>query len=514
MSLAALQSNLSSLVRQYRDNVMVSRARRHLRKLRADTVREDLAYKLRYHEEEDVEGDEIDFRESFDYLLSFYSIMEIAAAVHFIPWPLPTELQEEALADLFDRDVRRFYEEHYPLYLPALFRERLLGHVDLREKDSRDVFGIFMQFLEFVASSEKDKNLDTFLWFLDDGLDEGYNINDTIKVLGNPKTLGESLSKKSSKRDALDESVIGFLSFLGLCRNLDALFQRSREFPLLQSAMWHYFAYWFDLIRGEVGRHVDLGIRNYTRWALIGSQAYGKQRLIGDVQKAHDKAQASVNELKSILKRLLSDKYKTELVKRGLSAKEQWAATNAQPEAAGQNAGLAEELKFVRQERRSTKHIGGSRDVADNAPIEERPALSEGELVEDRDESVEERWARMRSHTRIISRVKFLVEWDEGKQKQRANAVTVDVSASGCMAVVGAPLPLHKEVCLIHPETGRKARAQVVWRDHKAWDTGFALARSDYSFWGIPLPDSLGSYNEPENAVEPKDEGQQRKLSS
>jgi PilZ domain len=101
--------------------------------------------------------------------------------------------------------------------------------------------------------------------------------------------------------------------------------------------------------------------------------------------------------------------------------------------------------------------------------------------------SLEDRWARMRSHKRIISRVKFLVEWDDDKQKQRANAVTVDVSHSGCMAIVGAPLPLHKQVRLIHPETGRKAEAQVVWRDHEAWDTGFELAKPDASFWGVPF---------------------------
>ena len=98
---------------------------------------------------------------------------------------------------------------------------------------------------------------------------------------------------------------------------------------------------------------------------------------------------------------------------------------------------------------------------------------------------LEDRWAQMRTHKRVISRVKFLVEWDEDSHKQRANAVTVDVSHSGCMAIVGAPLPMHKQVRLIHPETGRKAEALVVWRDHEAWDTGFELAKPDASFWGV-----------------------------
>jgi len=99
--------------------------------------------------------------------------------------------------------------------------------------------------------------------------------------------------------------------------------------------------------------------------------------------------------------------------------------------------------------------------------------------------ALQERWARLRTHKRIISRVKLLVEWEEGGSKEQANAVTIDVSHSGCMAVVGADVPLHKRVRLIHPETGRKAEADVVWRSHEAWDAGFELVKPDATFWGL-----------------------------
>lgn len=101
------------------------------------------------------------------------------------------------------------------------------------------------------------------------------------------------------------------------------------------------------------------------------------------------------------------------------------------------------------------------------------------------DAAVLARWERLRSHKRIISRVKLLVEWEQGGAKEHANAVTVDVSHSGCLAVVGADVPLHKRVRLIHPETGRKADAEVVWRSHEAWDAGFALIKPDATFWGL-----------------------------
>lgn len=101
------------------------------------------------------------------------------------------------------------------------------------------------------------------------------------------------------------------------------------------------------------------------------------------------------------------------------------------------------------------------------------------------DIEAQKRWEALRSHKRIFSRIKLQVEWEQGGSKERANAVTVDISHSGCMAVVGADLPLRKRVRLIHPESGRKADAEVVWRSHEAWDAGFELVKPDATFWGL-----------------------------
>src|SRR5260221_8526888 len=101
--------------------------------------------------------------------------------------------------------------------------------------------------------------------------------------------------------------------------------------------------------------------------------------------------------------------------------------------------------------------------------------------------SLQEGGGQLRSQRRIISKVNLLVEGDEGRAPRGAHAVTVDVSHSGCMAVVGADLPLHRKVRLIHPESGRKAEAEVVWRDHEAWDVGLELVKPDASFWGLKI---------------------------
>lgn len=99
----------------------------------------------------------------------------------------------------------------------------------------------------------------------------------------------------------------------------------------------------------------------------------------------------------------------------------------------------------------------------------------------------EEHWAKMRSHKRAIASLRFLVEWQDGEKCHSANAVTVDVSYSGCMAVVGADLPVHRKVRIVLPEQGRSAQAEVVWRGHEAWDIGIALTSPDATFWGVPI---------------------------
>src|SRR6516165_5258156 len=83
-----------------------------------------------------------------------------------------------------------------------------------------------------------------------------------------------------------------------------------------------------------------------------------------------------------------------------------------------------------------------------------------------------ERWASMRSHPRAATSLRLRLEWDEGEARRTANGLTVDVSHSGCMAVVGADVPLRRQVRIVMLKTGRSATAEVVWRGHEAWDVG------------------------------------------
>jgi hypothetical protein len=88
---------------------------------------------------------------------------------------------------------------------------------------------------------------------------------------------------------------------------------------------------------------------------------------------------------------------------------------------------------------------------------------------------------------RVISRHKLLVEWREAEVWQKADAVTVDVNNSGCMAVVGSDLKVGQPVRLTNASTGSTAYAMVVWRNHEAWEAGMKFAKPKPGFWGLNI---------------------------
>jgi hypothetical protein len=95
------------------------------------------------------------------------------------------------------------------------------------------------------------------------------------------------------------------------------------------------------------------------------------------------------------------------------------------------------------------------------------------------------RWTQIRAHKRVIAKVKLMVEWEENNKRQSVKAFTMDVSHSGCLAVVGADLKLAQEVRLIHRESGSATDARVVWKDPRTWDVGLELLKPDAGFWKL-----------------------------
>lgn len=114
-------------------------------------------------------------------------------------------------------------------------------------------------------------------------------------------------------------------------------------------------------------------------------------------------------------------------------------------------------------------------------------ALLTPEITAAQAKLMEERWAKLRTHRRANASLRLRLEWDEGEERRSANGITVDVSHSGCMAVVGADVPLRRQVKLHLPDNGKTTTGEVVWRGHEAWEVGIAFEQPDPAFWGVKL---------------------------
>lgn len=246
------QSNLDDLTSVYRDQSYAAEAGKTLHAIRTHQSQVQLSHLLRDHTK-DRDGstiqEEIHQLNAFDALLEFYSIIEIASLIHYVPARLPEDFSETARWNLSEPMVKRYYEECYPALLPKLLLSRLKQEISLYEKlpaDPIPVHRLFVEFLGIISHVRDDEAIKTFLWFLDDGRRGGYGIEDTFVVLGNPEQYLERILKPPTERNPLDLSLQGVQGFLAFCLEFDDLLQRSNSYPLFQSAQSHYFSYWFE----------------------------------------------------------------------------------------------------------------------------------------------------------------------------------------------------------------------------------------------------------------------------
>jgi Dyp-type peroxidase family len=312
MDIDIQQSNLDDLTSVYRDQSYAAEADKTLRAIRMHESQVQLSHLLRDHTK-DREGitrqEEIHQRNAFDALLEFYSIMEIASLIHYVPARLPEDFSETARWNLSEPMVKRYYEEFYPVLLPKLFLSRLKQELSLHEKllaDPMPVHRLFVEFLDIVSRVRDDEALKTFLWFLDDGRRDGYGIEDTLAVLGNPEQYLERLLKPPTERNPLDLSLQGLQGFLAFCLEFDDLLQRSHPYPLFQSAQSHYFSDWFENIREKVDRRVNRAIQAFLNWSADKNEETVQAE---EMVQAKEEIKAYVERIEVAVKRLVSEAY-------------------------------------------------------------------------------------------------------------------------------------------------------------------------------------------------------------
>lgn len=278
-----------------------------LHSVRRGDTKIDLKRLLRHHDDDEViKQKEIDARDSFDRLLEFISCLEVAAIVDLIPAPLPASILTDAELALTNPDVRRYYREHYPLLLPDMLLVRIAGEEPAGPSDPTGT-PLFMEFLHVSDLLNRDDDVQTLLWFLEDGSYGRQSWKNVIRTLSNPKKFLEALQTPARDRDAVESGVAGLRKFLVFCVELDELLKQASEHAYLQSSFWHYHAYWFRMIKDEeVSSRLIDAIESFRRWLEcekpIGLSAANLKRM-------EEEAEASLQQLRHVVGRLTGRTY-------------------------------------------------------------------------------------------------------------------------------------------------------------------------------------------------------------
>jgi hypothetical protein len=281
---AEKQSNLAALTKEF----MTPAARRASR-LMSDVFasRYKTGYLrdlLRHHEEKAITDEETWLRDEVDYLLSFYSILEIAALLGLIE-VTKSDFFRNIQRILAHPDIVKYYSVNYKLLLPQLFLTRLNGANVSNEKLNEETICFFYEFLPLVTVIEKDSDVEAFLWFMDGGERGGYDYEDIIQTFTNLEDFAKCLSKTRGK-NPLDKSVQGFAKFIRFCIEFDSLLNASSDYPKLQAEMFGYHSYWFIQCSKRLGR-------NFAKCVEIIDDMGGQMR----------------EETLPVMKRLLGGKY-------------------------------------------------------------------------------------------------------------------------------------------------------------------------------------------------------------
>lgn len=235
--------------------------------IREGSSKQKLENILRHHEERAVDSDAlIALRDSFDYLLSFYSMLEVGYALGYLHGDLPLDLRKEAKAILKDPVVSRYYRINYPLLLPELFLHRLNGRLFYRSASPDGAEDLFNRFLDLNLSIERDDSVGNFLWLLDWGDFYGENVQDFLKFFGEPERLEKGLSTGPNEDEPIISAVHGFRTFLEFCPDYLEYLQQFSAQPIVQSILWHYHAYWFDRLRDELSGTLSTVIELIQGW--------------------------------------------------------------------------------------------------------------------------------------------------------------------------------------------------------------------------------------------------------
>lgn len=293
-------ANFENLLASYYDGTTAHEAAKHIIDLIRKEQHEMLSSLLRdYREKSITSTEEITFRASTDRLMKCVSACEIASLLNFIPDVRHTKFGRQMTTILENKHVRRYYEDFYPERMPQLFRSRLSGTNTITEKiRARDVNRLIIVFLDLDRRYMETLEDGYLLRMLDSFTIDGYRFSDVVNLIGEPDQFINRLLLAPKERDTLSKALNEFSLFMQFCFDLRRLLLKTDSYPLIQSAIWNHYGYWFEIIGDELQEQLGQALTRFLDW----QSHTGNRAAVESVQKY-------VREARDVLTVLTSKKF-------------------------------------------------------------------------------------------------------------------------------------------------------------------------------------------------------------
>lgn len=255
--------------KQFRKKGLVAIGHSSIKKLMKENDTKALDYLLRYHKQESINTDyEVKFRKNIDELLDYYSLFFIAIIAGYFSAELPEKNIKEIKEILDNHAVKTFYTEYYKLNLPNALLKFITKPKDLirgqiftsnKEKDY-----LFEKLLLLHIGIKRNKEIDNFLFLLDEGNVNDINIFDLLNSLDikNEKRL----QFDTVRRNTLNHLLKGFVQYLDFLNEyVELMKETENKYPYLWTTMFHLQGYWFFKLTKIMGTNILSGLKKLNQ---------------------------------------------------------------------------------------------------------------------------------------------------------------------------------------------------------------------------------------------------------
>jgi hypothetical protein len=266
------RANFQDILRFYFERQTTKTATEVLEEMIAGRQHLQLANLLRDHRVKSVYSKrERYLRACVDDLLLCYNIFEIGALTQFIPKPDGSEFWQRVRVILENKQIRRYFEEFYPLRLPQLLGLRLQERYSQVESEDSAMASVMIQFLALDRGFMSNLNDSYLLSMLDSFTIQGYCFRDVVDLIAVPEKFIKGILIPPAKRSIPDSVIQELGQFFQFSVNLDELLQSLDGFALVQSEIWNHYSYWFERIGRKLSRKLGQALDQFLRWKPANS---------------------------------------------------------------------------------------------------------------------------------------------------------------------------------------------------------------------------------------------------